>query len=280
MRLLALLPLPVLYALLRAAAFATRAAGWRRSLVREHLARCLPGLDAAARRALERGSWRYLGELVAEVLHGARITPAELERRMRLENPELVAGRLAAGQRVLLLAAHHGNWEWLLLRLSGAFGEPLVAAYKPASRERADTALRQLRERFGATLVPGKELVAQLLARRGQVRLLALLADQSPAGGAEQQVWTRFFGQDTAFHGGPGWIAARLGYAPVYAAVRREGRGRYCVRFLDLPPPASRSGEDLVAAYARTVEEQVRARPQEYFWAYRRWKRGRPVYGG
>jgi len=278
-RVTALVPLPVLYALLGGVAFVLRLSGWRRELVRDGLARCLADRSGSERADVERGFWQYLGELVAEVLHASGIPAAELERRVRLENPELVAGHLAAGRRVLLLAAHHGNWEWLLLRLSGAFGVPLAAAYKPASRERADRALKAMRERFGATMVPGKELVAHLIAKRGQVRLLALLADQSPAGTAEQQVWTGFFGRDTAFHGGPGWIAARMGYVPVYAAVAREARGQYAVRFLELPPPVDRGGEDLVAAYARTVEAEVRQRPREYFWAYRRWKRSRPVYG-
>ena len=57
---------------------------------------------------------------------------------MRFENPELILEALRANRRVMLIAAHHCNWEWLLLRCSTAFDEPLVAAYKPAS-SRAQT---------------------------------------------------------------------------------------------------------------------------------------------
>ena len=135
---------------------------------------------------------------------------------------------------MMLLAAHHCNWEWLLLRCSTAFGAPLTAAYKPVSREPADRALIAMRSRFGATLVPAKRIVQHLIEQRGSVKLLALVADQSPPASSDQQSWRPFFGEETAFFRGPGWIGAKMGFQPVFIAMRREGRGRYVVRFVPL----------------------------------------------
>jgi KDO2-lipid IV(A) lauroyltransferase len=179
----------------------------------------------------------------------------------------------------MLLAAHHCNWEWLLLRCSGAFGVPLVAAYKPASRERADRTLAALRSRLGATMVPAKNLVQHLLEQRGAVKLLALVADQSPAAGSDQQTWLPFFGHETAFFRGPGWIGAKMGYQPLFIAMRRVSRGRYVARFEPLLDAGERADPDrILAAYVRAVEAQVRAYPAQYFWAYNRWKRARRLY--
>jgi len=278
-RLLTLLPFPVLRALAATAAFGARVFGWRRKLVDQALERCLSDRPDAERKQVARGFYRYLGALVAEVVYAVRIPQADLEARVVLDNPQIVQSILDGGKRVMILAAHHCNWEWLLLRCSNAFGDPLVAAYKPASREAGDRALKSMRTRFGATLVPSKEIVQALIERRGKVRLLALLADQSPAASNEQQVWLPFFGHETAFFRGPGWIASKLGYTVVLAAMRRTRSGHYAVRFVPLTGEGKIvDPDDVLIAYVRELQSHVHEHPSEYFWAYNRWKRGKRLY--
>jgi KDO2-lipid IV(A) lauroyltransferase len=278
-RVLSLLPLPLLYAIFAAVAWCLRILGWRRDLVVDKLARCLPELATVERDAILRGFYAYLGELAAEVLHAWRIPRASLERRLRFENPDPVLQSLREGRRVMLLAAHHCNWEWLLQHGSTTFGTPLVAAYKPASWAHADRALGFLRSRFGAEMVPAGRLVNALIERRGRVELLAMVADQSPPAGSRQQAWLPFFGQPTAFFPGPGRIAARLGYEPYFVAMRREARGRYAARLVPLLGPGDQPEPgQILAAYVAALEAHVRAHPTQYLWAYNRWKRPRRLY--
>ena len=278
-RALSLLPLPVLYAVGAALAFLARVFRWRSGFVREGLARCLPDTPEAGRRHIAADFYRYLGELVAEAVHGARIDRDDLGSRLRFESADVVEGALKDGKRVMLLAAHHCNWEWLLLRCSTAFSAPLTAAYKPVSREPADRALTAMRSRFGATLVPAKRIVQHLIEQRGSVRLLALVADQSPPASSDQQSWRPFFGEETAFFRGPGWIGAKMGFQPVFIAMRRESRGRYVVRFVPLLASGERPDADgIISAYVQAVEAHARERPAQYFWAYNRWKRARRLY--
>jgi KDO2-lipid IV(A) lauroyltransferase len=253
--------------------------GWRRDTLVDKLNRCFPELGAAERDAIARDFYGWLGELAAEVIHSGRISRDALAARMKFENPEVVRQALRDGRRVMLLAAHHCNWEWLLLRCSTAFDEPLSAPYKPASWEHADQSLKSMRARFGATMIPADDFVQYLIKERSRAKLLALLADQSPAATHEQQTWLKFFGQDTAFFQGPGWIGAKLGYQAFFIAVRREGRGRYAARFLPLVAAGERADpEQILCAYVKALEAQVRAHPAQYFWAYNRWKRPRSLY--
>ena len=282
LRFLALLPLPLLYLLTGLVAGVLRLLGVQKKLVARNLERCFPVLDETRRGAILKGFYGYLGELAAEVPHGHRMDAAELESRVRFENPELVTGALEGGKRVMLVAAHHCNWEWLLLACSRGLGAELTAAYKPPSRALADREITAVRQRFGATMVDGKHLVQHLIEQRGRVRLLALVADQSPAASSphQQTAWLDFFGQPTAFLTGPGWITARMGYVPFFTAMRRESKGRYAVRFVPLVAPGERADSDAVLrAYVRELESQIREYPELYFWAYKRWKRERPLYG-
>ena len=107
-----------------------------------------------------------------------------------------------------------------------------------------------------------------------------MLADQSPAAVNLDQSWLEFCGQPTAFHTGPGWIGAKFGYTVVLAAMQRESRGHYSVHFTELASVTPRSEpEQVLAAYVRALERHVRAYPEQYFWAYNRWKREKPLYG-
>jgi KDO2-lipid IV(A) lauroyltransferase len=276
---LSILPLPVLYLVFGAAAVLARLVRWRRSFVRSGIERCLPDTTEAERDRVAAEFYSYLGELVAEAVHGARISQDDLVDRLRFENAEIVEDALRSGKRVLLLAAHQCNWEWLVLRCSTAFGVPLVAAFKPASRERANDELTAMRSRFGAVMVTAKQVVNHLIAQRGAVRLLALVADQSPAAKSEQQQWLSFFGTETAFFAGPGWISARMGYQPIFIDMRRASRGHYVARFVPLLAPGERADpQRTLEAYVRAVESSVREQPGQYFWAYNRWKRARGVY--
>ena len=279
-RLISRLPLPLLYALFGFLAWLLRVTRWRRDLVDDGLNRCLPEKSAAERSDLARNFYGGVGRLVAEIMHGARMPVDELEDRLRFENDGVVRDALSQGRRVLLVAGHHCNWEWLLLEVSRRFGVPLTAPYKRISLGSADRWARATRSRFGATMVPAKEIGPYLVARRRQVTLLAMLADQSPSRSNEGQVWLPFFGQDTSFFQGPGWIGARLRFEPVFIAMRPEGRGRYVARFVPLGAPGERMDADqILRAYVHALEQSIRENPALYFWAYNRWKGPRPTDG-
>jgi Kdo2-lipid IVA lauroyltransferase/acyltransferase len=279
LKLASLLPLPLTYALCGMLAWVLRVAGWRRHLVTDGLSRCLAERDPAERRAIAHEFYAGLGRLVAEFLHSPRMTPAEFERRLRFEDDSVIREALGSGRRVLIVAGHHCNWEWLLLEISRRFGEPVVVPYKPLSRASADRRVLKMRSRFGATMVPAKDIGRYLVARRRQVKLIAMLADQSPPARSEHQIWLPFFGQRTSFFQGPGWIGARLGFEPVFIAMRPDGPGRYVARFVPLAVPGERlDAAQILDAYVRALERQIREHPAQYFWAYNRWKRAKPQH--
>ena len=95
-------------------------------------------------------------------------------------NLALPQNLLAQGRPVLLVASHQGNWEWVLQALALQLGYPLDVGYKPIKTAWVEAAFDAIRGRFGAHLVPAKDLLPDLLQRRHIVRGVAMLADQSP----------------------------------------------------------------------------------------------------
>jgi KDO2-lipid IV(A) lauroyltransferase len=279
-RLLASLPMRWLHALGGAFAFlAFRVFPYRPKVVRENLTRAFPALDEAGLRALTRDYYRGYGDVMVEIVKSASIAPDELSRRMRFTNLDDLRAPLVAGSPVVLAAAHQCNWEWILLVLSLQLGHPVDAAYKPLVDAWADREMRALRSRFGARMVAADDMMRDLIARRRQPRVIALVADQEPVA-SERRHWTRFLNRDTAFFMGPEVIARTLKHPVFFVAIRRTGRGCYEVTFEPLWQPGDEAEPCITERFARRVERQIHEGPADWPWSHKRWRLAPPVLEG
>jgi KDO2-lipid IV(A) lauroyltransferase len=257
---------------------AYRVFGLRRSVVRENLQRSFPEWSDDERRSVEREFARRQGEVAAEVLHARRISEAELRERVTLANPEVLASAGPA-RPMVLVGAHHGNFEWMLQRVSLEFGSRIVGLYKPMKNARVDESLRRMRSRFGAQLIPAKSVLQQLVRLR-DTAAIGLIADQVPRTSPEKH-WVTFLNQDTAFYMGPELLGRALRSQVVLVRMQRLSRGRYELAFEPLNEPGEKlpPGE-ITSRYARALERWIREDPPGWWWSHRRWKLKRGVYGG
>jgi Kdo2-lipid IVA lauroyltransferase/acyltransferase len=273
------LPLWLLYAMAAIATLAMRhVVRHRVNTVRTNIERSFPDLPPREQRRIESRYYANLSQVLAEVLKMGALSRAELQRRVRFSNPQLIREAIAAGGSVLVLCAHQCNWEWQLLALSAQLQVPVQAAYKPLRGPVGERLMRALRSRFGAELVPAKELLRSLLQRR-DARAIAMVADQAPVS-SEFRHWTRFLQRPTAFYMGPEKIAQATRFAVVFAGMRRVARGRYEVVCEQLATRGERPAPgEITERYARAVERQVLAAPADWMWSHRRWKLPAPGRG-
>lgn len=279
LRALSRVPLPLLYGLCGMLAWlAFHVVRMRLPVVLANIRGCFPEADDAGVRRIARDHYRQLGQMIAEVIGSTRLSPAQFLAHVTVRNLELPRGLLSQDRPVLLVAAHQANWEWVLQAMALQLGYPLDVGYKPIRSPSVDRAMHAIRTRFGAHLVPAKELLADLLQRRHIVRGIAMLADQEPTT-SDHQHWVKFLGRDTAFYMGPEQMARATRYAAVFVALRRVSHGNYEVEFM----PLAGAGEQLApgeftSRYARLVEREIRAAPADWTWGHRRWKLARSAY--
>lgn len=271
-RAVATLPMPVLHALARLFAwFAWRVVPYRPAVVRANLVAAFPSSDEATLRRITRDYYRGYADVMVELLKSANLAPDELRRRMRFINSHLLHGEIKAGRPVVLFAAHQCNWEWILLALS-LDGLPVDCAYKPLVNAWADREMHALRTRFGARLVAVDDMMRDVIARRRVPRVIALVSDQEPVA-SDRRHWTQFLNRDSAFFMGGEVIAAKLGYAAYFVAIRRVGRGCYEATFELLSEGGSQRPEgELTERFAQRVERQIREAPADWPWSHKRWR--------
>jgi Kdo2-lipid IVA lauroyltransferase/acyltransferase len=278
-RLLSRLPFAALYRLADLLGWlAFRVFPHREDVVRANLSQCFPELDEAAMRDIRRRYYAGFADVLVEVIKSATLSPDEIRRRVRIAGLEQPQALLAAGQSVLLAAAHQCNWEWMLLALSLQLDYPLDAAYKPLVDSWAEREMKKVRSRFGSRLVPAKELLADIIKRGRTVRAVAMVADQEPTT-SEHKHWTRFLHRDTAFYMGPEEIARVTRFPVFFLGMRRAGRGFYELRFVPLSSPGeSLKPGELTERYVRLVEQQIRDAPPDWPWSHKRWKLRKSLY--
>lgn len=272
------IPLPILYAIgWFAYLVAFEVLRWRRDLAAANLHGAFPEKDERELARLLRQSYRNLGVLIAEAIHGFGASREEMQDRVRIENPELLVERLQRGQSVVLLTGHFCNWEWLLTGAAAGLGIPIDAVYKPQRVPEIDGFLRRARGRFGGNPIPVKSFLHEVLRRRREPRAYGMVADQTPMG-HEDKHWSVFLHRDTAFYTGGGKIARILRAPVLFVGMRRVGKGRYVMRFEVLgEPPYDRSGETMIIErYARALEREIRSSPADWLWVHRKWKYPKP----
>jgi KDO2-lipid IV(A) lauroyltransferase len=104
-------------------------------------------------------------------------------------------------------------------------------------------------------------------------------ADQAPVS-TDKRYWTQFLGQDTAFYIGAEQIARATRLPVLYVGVRRVRRGYYAVELKPLWDGRETTAPNTVTErYARACEIDVRDRPADWLWSYRRWRLKKPLYG-
>ena len=273
------IPMPLLYGLANLLGWlSVHVYPYRVHVVRENLTKAFPDYDEMQLRAVISDYYHSFAQMLVEIVKASVVSPQEITERVRIDNLELAREYLARGQSVLLVAAHQCNWEWMLLALSLELGYPLDAAYKPLVDSWAEREMKKLRTRFGSRLVPAKDLLADIIKRRGIVRAVAMVADQEPTT-SEQKHWTRFLNRDTAFYMGPEEIARVTRFPAFFLGLKRTSRGHYTMHLTPLLTPGEvLAPGTLTERYVQLVEAQIRAAPPDWPWSHKRWKLKKSLY--
>jgi len=250
---------------------------WRRRLAAGNIARSFPEKSEAERAAILKASYRNLGDLIAEIIWSYGASPDDLRKRVEVLNPEVVVDRVRAGQSILLMTAHYCNWEWQVLAGNTWLDEPMFPIYKPQRFAAMDRFLSEARGRFGGTPIAHTKLTRELLRRRSETHVYAMVADQTPPHN-DPKYWSTFLHQDTAFFVGADAIARILQATVVFVEMQRVRRGHYTMKVSVIAEPPYERGAStvIVERYVRALESEIRSNPANWLWIHRKWKYPKP----
>ena len=248
-----------------------RALGIRRAVATANLARAFPELTDAQRATILARHYRELGRVALDYARLPALVHAPGDRVIaEATGLEHLEAARAAGKGAILLTGHFGAFEVFASWLGRL--HPVAFVVRPLSNPHTERRLQELRDRAGVGTI-GTDDVRRIFTELRANRWVAMLADQDAR---RNGVFVPFFGTPASTPAGPARLALRTGAPIVTGLVVRRPDGRFAGRVnppLALPPPGTPDPvRALTATHVAWLEQEVRARPDHWFWLHRRWK--------
>jgi KDO2-lipid IV(A) lauroyltransferase len=243
---------------------------YRKKIVLENLRNSFPRKSENEITAIAKGFYKNLADLTIETLKIPSINKEEIKKRVTIKNIEAVHDELKKGNSVIVLTGHQCNWEWLLIASSIHCEFPIDAVYKPMQIQLLDTLFYNMRSRFGARPLPMKDVYRSIIKHKNEARVLAMVADQTPAH-SEIQYLTTFLNQQTGFFVGADKIAKSTGYPVFFLEMTRPKRGFYSAEFQKIIPKEN-SSFGIIESYSTLLEISIHKNPSDWLWTHKRWK--------
>jgi KDO2-lipid IV(A) lauroyltransferase len=242
---------------------------------------CFPSLDDSQARAFRRRAFFEYGKTYSEAAYlWFRPVRKVLSLVREVSGTELL--RRDDGRGVIVLSPHLGAWELAGLYLSTQ--GPTTTLYKP--QPELDWLICEFRGRGGADLVPTDPLGIRRLVRallRGEY--VGILPDQEPKAD-RGSAFAPFFGVPAFTMLLINRLARKTGARVIFLFAERLPGARG-FRIHCLPAPEGVDSQDEImgaAALNRGIEAAVNTCPEQYLWAYKRFRkrpRGMPkLYQG
>jgi len=249
---------------------------FRSDTIRSQLALAFPELEAPARGELVRGVYRHLGLLVFELLKLPGMSAEQVLRTCSIRGREHLDAALAKGRGALALCGHIGNWE-MGLTAASCDGIDSYAVVKETKGVAGNHTLKRLREGHGVTAIPRRNALRPILKALRGGGVVGFVLDQNMT--SDEGVFVDFFGRPACTMAGLAMIAHRyqVPVVPV-CAYREDDLRRHCLTLLpEVPWEEVEAGVEAsvrhnTARYTRILEEQIRARPDQWLWIHRRWR--------
>ena len=231
-------------------------------IVRRNLEIAFP--ERTDREALAREAWANMGRTFFEFPLTHRLeAPGP---RVRVEGQQHLDAVVASGRPCIIVTGHFANWEVMACALAASELDVAIT-YRRINNPYFDARVREQREAYGTkSLVPksGAAGARHLLAALKSGTSVALLNDQKFNTGLR----VPFFGREAMTAPGAVRLALQAGIPILPMSCERDG-ATFSVRYHSPWEP-----EDVESGVARIVawtEEVIRAAPEQWFWAHRRW---------
>ncbi|MGN0002658.1 MAG: lysophospholipid acyltransferase family protein [Sphingobacterium composti] len=250
--------------------------GYRKKVVFKNLRNSFPEISEKEIEGIAKRFYKYFPDLIVEAIKMASITQQEVIERIELLNTDEIERHFLNGKGIICVTSHYSNWEWGIHRLSFMTDYPRLVIYKPLNNKDFDQVYNGIRTRFGATMVPMKQILRHIVKLRNSPYFSVFVADQTPVY-QESDYFLNFLNQETLVYTGPERIAKMTNNPVVFCEIiPKDKRGFYYAKFTTLVEnPSAYEPYEITQIHNKYTEELIRKKPEYWLWTHNRWKRKR-----
>lgn len=271
--LLSLLPFTILFFFARLTYYLLYyVISYRKKVVRKNLLASFPNKTLAEIIVIEKDFFRYLADLIFEIIKMTSISKNEVLKRFKFINVDVLRAHLQNGGSVLGCGGHFGNWELGGLSLGLELKTKTLMIYKPLSNKVFQKWFNKSRAKFGNVLVAMKQTLREIIAYKNEATLLNFVSDQAPAA-SESKFFIPFLNQPTAVMLGIEKIARQTNRPVFFFKVTRIKRGYYKGDILPVClDPKKTVDLEITKKHFALLEACINENPAYWLWSHNRWK--------
>ncbi|MCB0443396.1 MAG: lysophospholipid acyltransferase family protein, partial [Flavobacterium sp.] len=184
--------------------------GYRKITVRKNLSIALPHLNEKELLQIEKKFYHHLCDVFLEMIKTLTISEKEMNKRFICKNLSDLRALESKGKSIAVLTSHYASYEWSI-SMNKNLGFEGFAIYKKIANRYFDKLVRDIRSKFGATLITTKETISTIEKnyRKGHLGIYGFASDQSPKS-SKAHHWGTFFGVTTPFQTGAEMLSKRF----------------------------------------------------------------------
>ncbi|MFI1773612.1 lysophospholipid acyltransferase family protein [Thalassobellus citreus] len=247
--------------------------GYRKKVVTNNLKLVFPEKTEKEITIIRKKFYHHLCDMFLEMAKTMTISRKQLKKRFVIKNPEELKRLESLDKSVLLMYGHYASWEWSVELQNYATYKGL-GVYKQLANKYFDKLVRDIRSKFGTTLISTKETISTINQNEtnGIKSVVAFLSDQSPRL-TKEGYWSNFMGIEVPCFTGAERLAKKLDLTIAYLKVTKVKRGHYEAEIMTLAENSNDYKDyELTDMFLREVEKQIYEAPEFYFWTHKRWK--------
>jgi len=246
--------------------------GYRRSVVRNNLELVFPKKQADEIDRIEKDFFKHMCDMFLETIKTMSLSKEQVRKKYDVLNIEVLR-ELERERSILIVCSHYANWEWNV-SINNYVDSKGYAVYQKIANKYFDAFIRKVRARWNTTLINQRETVKTVVRdkRDGVTGIFGLVSDQSPQR-HRAQYWSEFMGIKVPVFNGAETMARKLDLAVVFLKVSKVKRGYYKAEFITIAERGKETKEnEITEAFLRLTEQQIKEKPEHYFWTHKRWK--------
>ena len=229
---------------------------------------------SAEKEELCKKYFEHVGLSVIEVARLAQLTPKNVVELCDLTELRQFEAIVAKNKGLLIVPAHHGNWELCGYGVALS-GYPLKSVARPLDNPLLNEFLMDHRQRSGHVIIEKWKVLWKLKKMLDKGDIISMSVDQNGGVGG---VFVPFFGSLASTVASPADLHVIVGTPIIVATMNRQPDGIHHVLHvwdvIESEPYTDQkeASRTVLTRINAAVERAIRAYPEQWLWVHRRWK--------
>jgi len=247
---------------------------FRRRIIEENIRQAYSGVDINVNKLIF-ANYIHYGRLIMELLHLPFDSKRFAKANVRVHGFEHFEKALKKGKGVFFLSAHTGYWEVMGV-VASEYNVPLNVITKYLRIGFLNRIWVKSRERAGIRLINETFSAKEVLKTIAKGGVVGFVLDQFMGPPVGRRI--KFFGRPAWTIASLAWFVQRTGACVVPVVNYRSDDGHFDL-YISPEVEFQKIGTDEenivhnTQRYSNIMEDFVKARPEQWLWLHRRWKR-------